>query len=133
MLRLQWPCYMCTSPKSSRGYGWSVSSGNQREKEVFRWHALGRSKYHPAFRGSFSLKRVLPALVPEMSYEGMAVGNGAEASLTWEKMLSSDDVKRNILRTSLVAYCGQDTFAMVRLLNTLRIHANVQGQGRCCP
>ena len=32
--------------------------------------------YHPAFAGSYSLKSVLPALVPEMTYDGMDVGNG---------------------------------------------------------
>ena len=32
--------------------------------------------YHPAFAGSFSLKNVLPALVPEMTYEGMEVADG---------------------------------------------------------
>jgi hypothetical protein len=31
--------------------------------------------YHPAFAGSYSLKAVLPALVPDMTYEGMAVAN----------------------------------------------------------
>jgi hypothetical protein len=35
--------------------------------------------YHPTFAGSYSLKSVLPALVPEMSYEGMLVGNGQDA------------------------------------------------------
>lgn len=37
--------------------------------------------YHPAFGGSFSLKAVLPALVPEMSYDGMEVANGQTAGL----------------------------------------------------
>ena len=32
--------------------------------------------YHPQFAGSYSLKEVLPALVPEMTYEGMAVAEG---------------------------------------------------------
>jgi hypothetical protein len=40
--------------------------------------------YHPAFAGSFSLKDVLPALVPELTYEGMIVANGQDAGLAWE-------------------------------------------------
>jgi hypothetical protein len=40
--------------------------------------------YHPAFAGSFSLKAVLPALVSEMSYDGMPVANGQDAGLAWE-------------------------------------------------
>jgi predicted RecB family nuclease len=37
--------------------------------------------YHPAFGGSYSLKMVLPALVPEMTYEGMEVADGQAAGL----------------------------------------------------
>jgi hypothetical protein len=78
--------------------------------------------YHPGFAGSFSLKRVLPALVPEMSYEGMEVSEGSEAGLTWEKMMCDqvDATERNRLREALLAYCKQDTLAMVRLLDVLR-------------
>lgn len=40
--------------------------------------------YHPAFAGSFSLKAVLPALVFEMTYDGMDVADGTDAGLAWE-------------------------------------------------
>jgi len=43
--------------------------------------------YHPAFCGSCSLKSVLPALVPEMTYEGMEVADGQSAGLAWESMV----------------------------------------------
>ena len=43
--------------------------------------------YHPAFAGSYSLKAVLPALVPAMTYEGMAVANGQDAGLAWESLV----------------------------------------------
>jgi hypothetical protein len=78
--------------------------------------------YHPAFQGSFSLKRVLPALVPEMSYEGLEVGNGAEASAAWEQMhkLDPGDPAKQNLRKSLLEYCRQDTLAMVRLYEALK-------------
>ena len=78
--------------------------------------------YHSAFCGSFSLKRVLPALVPEMSYDGMEVAEGSDAGLAWEKMVHSDieSAERNRLREALLAYCRQDTLAMVRLLDALR-------------
>ena len=77
--------------------------------------------YHPAFGGSFSLKSVLPALMPEMSYEGMEVGNGQAAGLAWEAMIAAnDDGERDAKRKALLAYCGQDTLALVRLLETLR-------------
>ena len=78
--------------------------------------------YHSAFCGSFSLKRVLPALVPEMSYDGMEVAEGSDAGLAWEKMVHSDieSAERKRLREALLAYCRQDTLAMVRLLEVLQ-------------
>jgi predicted RecB family nuclease len=78
--------------------------------------------YHPAFGGSFSLKAVLPALVPEMRYEGLEVQNGRAAGLAWEAMIggSCSDVERQAKRKALLAYCGQDTLALVKLLETLQ-------------
>jgi hypothetical protein len=43
--------------------------------------------YHPKFAGSYSLKYVLPALVPDMTYEGMEVANGTDAGMAWEKLV----------------------------------------------
>ena len=40
--------------------------------------------YHPAFAGSFSLKDVLLALVPDMTCQGMEVADGTDAGLAWE-------------------------------------------------
>ena len=82
--------------------------------------------YHPAFAGSYSLKAVLPALVPEMTYEGMAVTNGQDAGLAWEKLIrgSLDQAERDQIRKALLAYCGQDTLAMIRLVGRLRCAAN---------
>jgi predicted RecB family nuclease len=78
--------------------------------------------YHPAFAGSYSLKSVLPALVPDMSYAGMAVGNGQDAGLAWQSLVHGglDCDGRGRLRKALLDYCGQDTLALVRLLEALR-------------
>ncbi|TAM81091.1 MAG: DUF2779 domain-containing protein [Acidobacteria bacterium] len=77
--------------------------------------------YHPQFRGSFSLKKVLPALLPDMAYEGMEVAEGEEAGLAWEKMVRGhvSDQEKARLRNALLEYCSLDTLAMVRLLNFL--------------
>jgi hypothetical protein len=47
--------------------------------------------YHPTFDGSFSLKKVLPALVPELSYDGLPISEGATASLELEGLMFSGD------------------------------------------
>jgi hypothetical protein len=80
--------------------------------------------YHPDFGGSFSLKRVLPALVPESSYEGLAIAEGQAASLALQALLFHRDelapAERARLREDLLAYCHQDTWGLVRLLERLR-------------
>jgi predicted RecB family nuclease len=77
--------------------------------------------YHPAFAGSYSLKSVLPALVPEMSYEGLEVANGQDAGLAWQVMLrTSDKTERERLRKALLDYCRLDTFALVKIVQKLR-------------
>ncbi len=83
--------------------------------------AVRNHVYHPAFAGSYSLKAVLPALVPEMSYDGMAVANGQDAGLAWESLVRGglNQTERERLRKALLNYCGQDTLALVTLLRTL--------------
>ncbi len=78
--------------------------------------------YHPAFAGSFSLKAVLPALVPEMTYSNMEVAKGTDAGLAWEKMVRGNlkAAEENRLRNALLAYCRQDTLAMVLLVKKLQ-------------
>ena len=79
--------------------------------------------YHPAFAGSFSLKYVLPALVPGMTYEGMGVADGQQAGVAWEKLVRGglDQSERDRIRKALLDYCGQDTLAMVRLLERIQL------------
>jgi hypothetical protein len=79
--------------------------------------------YHPDFRGSFSLKAVLPALVPGPGYEDLEVAEGATASLELERLMFRGNAmttgERQHLRDALLGYCGLDTMSMVRLLERL--------------
>ena len=83
-------------------------------------------RHHPAFAGSFSLKAVLPALVPDMTYEGMEVADGTDAGLAWESLVRGglDQVEREKTRKALLDYCGQDTMAMVKVIEKLRLISN---------
>ena len=78
--------------------------------------------YHPQFLGSFSIKYVLPALVPDMSYDGMEVSDGMQAGIAYEKLVHGDlnPKERQSLKKALLEYCSQDALAMVRLLEHLR-------------
>jgi hypothetical protein len=78
--------------------------------------------YHPAFGGSYSLKSVLPALVPEMTYDGMEVADGQAAGLAWSSLINGKLAKDEADRIwkALLDYCAQDTLAMVTLLEKLQ-------------
>ena len=79
--------------------------------------------YHPAFAGSYSLKAVLPALVPQLTYEGMAVANGQGAGVAWESLVRGglDQSERGRTRMALLEYCRQDTLALVKLVERLQV------------
>jgi len=79
--------------------------------------------YHPAFAGSYSIKSVLPALVPAMTYDGMPVANGLDARLAWESLTRGnvDAVERGEIEKALLEYCGLDTLALLRLVEVLRL------------
>jgi len=77
--------------------------------------------YHPGFHGSFSLKAVLPALVPDMNYKTLTIQEGSQASFDYLRMLDPlipSGEKRKI-KKDLLNYCGYDTLAMVRIREEL--------------
>ena len=86
--------------------------------------------YDPAFFGSFSLKTVLPALVPELRYSDLPIAEGTAASREIGRLMlgggTITPAEREGIRADLLRYCAFDTFAVVRLLETLRA---LTGQG----
>lgn len=74
--------------------------------------------YHPSQQGSWSIKKVLPAVVPELRYEALdGVQDGGMAMDVFLEAIHPDtsvERKREIER-QLLAYCKLDTYAMVRL------------------
>ena len=80
-----------------------------------------KSVYHWQFNGSYSLKAVLPALVPELSYDALEVCNGQMASDAWMQIRHSEnDREKDSLRQQLLEYCHLDTLAMVRIVDKLQ-------------
>nr|WP_205964319.1 DUF2779 domain-containing protein [Ramlibacter agri] len=74
--------------------------------------------YHPEQQGSWSIKRVLPAMVPDLRYDDLAgVRDGGEAQQAYIEAIASQTsaTRRNQLRDQLSRYCELDTFAMVRI------------------
>jgi hypothetical protein len=73
------------------------------------------------FKGSASIKNVLPVLIPELSYETLNIRKGDQASERWEKMIHQDTSKeeKEKIRNDLLEYCQLDTWAMVKIYNYL--------------
>lgn len=82
-----------------------------RRNDIYRWQ----------FAGTYSIKAVLPALVPELSYKGLAVSNGEIAASSWLRMRHEVDEERiTELSQQLLEYCHMDTLTMVRILEKMK-------------
>ena len=78
--------------------------------------------YHHNFHGSYSIKTVLPALAPDMTYSDLEIQEGSLAPIFFARMIApdTDESERERLRNALLDYCKRDTFAMVRILQELQ-------------
>jgi hypothetical protein len=76
---------------------------------------------HPKFKGSWSIKCVLPVMVPELSYDGMEIGKGDQAMMAWWEMVKGNIPTNEIdkIKKALLKYCELDTWAMVKILEKL--------------
>jgi hypothetical protein len=73
------------------------------------------------FKGSNSLKKVLPVIVPELSYKDLDVQEGGTAMAEYARMISLPAGKeKEKIKQNLLEYCKLDTLAMVEILGKLR-------------
>ena len=84
------------------------------------YRIVRRHYYHPDFRGSYSLKAVLPALT-KAHYDDLAIADGRLAAVRYMQALAADDeaLRREVFE-QLRAYCRRDTEATVAVLAALR-------------
>ena len=76
--------------------------------------------YHPDFRGSFSLKSVLPALT-DVDYLDLEIDEGQLASFRYLQALKTTDAtERESIFDDLVAYCDRDTLATFEVKQALQ-------------
>ncbi len=76
--------------------------------------------YTRAMNGSFSIKSILPALVPELNYQHLHIQDGQGAARAYAKISQlTSDTERNSLKDHLLEYCKMDTLAMVKLVEYL--------------
>lgn len=74
------------------------------------------------FKGSASIKNVLPVLVPELTYKALNVQKGDQAVERWEKMINPNTPKeeKEQIAKDLLEYCKLDTWAMVEIYRVLK-------------
>lgn len=78
--------------------------------------------YHPTQHGSWSIKAVLPAMVPELGYDALGgVQNGGQAQEAYLEAVdaATSPERRQALEQQLLRYCQLDTYAMVRIWQLL--------------
>lgn len=74
--------------------------------------------YHPAMKGSWSIKAVLPTIAADLDYKQLdEVQDGGGAQMAYLEMIDSGCTpeRKAKLERSLLEYCKLDTYAMVRL------------------
>ncbi len=84
-----------------------------------------QKKYYvtSSMNGSYSIKYVLPALVPEFAkaYKELnGVQNGTQAMNAFANMSKMEEQEKQKMRTSLIEYCTLDTLAMVKIVKKLK-------------
>ena len=76
--------------------------------------------YHPAMRGSWSIKNVLSCLVPELRYSDLgAVQDGLMAQSAYHEIVngSLSEQEKDSLTTDMLEYCKLDTYAMLAIVD----------------
>jgi hypothetical protein len=86
--------------------------------------------YHPAFGGSYSIKAVLPAMVPSLAYDDLSIKEGGHAASQYYRMIfvETDWVERATIEEALLRYCARDTLAMVELRRALQEKAQTKSE-----
>src|SRR3989338_2131394 len=69
------------------------------------------------FKGSASIKNVLPIVVPHITYKALGIQKGDQAVERWEKMIDPEtpQKEKDQIAKDLLEYCKLDTFAMVEI------------------
>jgi hypothetical protein len=77
--------------------------------------------YHPDMQGSWSLKKVLPVVAPDLRYAAGEVQDGTAASAAWleAQRPESTPARRAVLAAELTRYCAIDTEGLIRLTRYL--------------
>jgi len=74
--------------------------------------------YHPSQQGSWSIKKILPTIAPELNYDDLdGVQDGGSAQAAFMEGIHPDTAvdRKAVIEKQLLDYCAMDTLAMVML------------------
>lgn len=94
----------------------SLLAINERVVDLLR--IAEQRYYHPSQQGSWSIKKVLPAVAPDLRYDALdGVQDGGMAMDAFREAISATttDTRKALIGKQLLEYCCLDTYAMVRL------------------
>jgi hypothetical protein len=80
---------------------------------------LRKYYYHPKMKGSWSIKKVLPTVAPELNYENLeGIKNGRQAQAGYFEATASGISKerKNEIKKQLLEYCKMDTLSLVKCM-----------------
>jgi hypothetical protein len=97
-----------------------LDSVNERVYDLMKVFREGHYQ-HPKFKGKTSIKKVLPVLCPELSYQNLEIQNGGAAVIQWHHLTDGrmTDIEAEKAYQDLLGYCCLDTWAMVRIWEEL--------------
>jgi membrane-bound ClpP family serine protease len=76
--------------------------------------------YHADQHGSWSIKKVLPTIAPELAYEHLeGVRDGGEAQAAYQQMIGDalSVEEKEILKRQMLEYCARDTLGLLVMVN----------------
>ena len=88
-------------------------------KIIDLYDVVKKTIYHPDFQGSYSLKKVSPALLGDKAQWTGELDNGAEAADVYVQAINSFEDEKEKIFKELLIYCNQDTMNLVYLLEHL--------------
>lgn len=92
---------------------------------VFDLMEIFRKQYyvHPDFKGSCSIKKVLPVVVPSLNHKNLeGIQEGGTASLYWFKHIFNNSPDKEKTIKHLLKYCDLDTLAMAEIFKQLQVY-----------
>lgn len=89
---------------------------------IFDLEEIFKKQYyvHKNFKGSTSIKKVLPVLVPTLSYKELNIQDGGSASEIWNRLSTvTNQAEKDKIISDLKKYCGLDAYAMYAIWKEL--------------